>query len=269
MFKTRLKSSLITLSVLTVITSISSFAASASSLEELMVQGDIAVFKTVAAKTHTSPECVAADKKAQWAVDLKTHSGRAMYSSLVTALSTGADIEVSSNNACLVGSGYEQVAALNVKANKMGGSNGQSVRFVGFAKTTQGVSPYYLDRICETTPATKGSRALRWEDYQVLKKEVDAALSKGQSFPFHNTWVIGAIQSASSTYNSRTQLYDHSVLMKDDTMVRVRSSDTSLQGRMGCQNSNGYGAVVYDKGRKLHLAECRADRDHFLVSCVI
>ncbi|MBQ4880213.1 hypothetical protein J8M21_23710 [Pseudoalteromonas luteoviolacea] len=264
-----LKTPLKTLSVLTLIKSISSFVASASPLEELMVQGDIAVFKTVAAKTHSSPECVAADKKAQWAVDLKTHSGRAMYSSLVTALSTGADIEVSSNNACLAGSGYEQVAALNVKANKMGGSNGQSVRFVGFAKTTEGVPPRALDMFCDTTPATKGSRALRWEDYKVLKKEIDAALSKGQWRSHQSTWVIGAIQSASSTYNSRTQLYDHSVLMKDDTMVRVRSSDTSLQGRMGCQNSNGYGAVVYDKGRELHLAECRPERDHFLVSCVI
>ncbi|KZN45830.1 hypothetical protein [Pseudoalteromonas luteoviolacea] len=264
-----LKTPLKTLSVLTVITSISSFAASASPLEELMVQGDIAVFTTVAAKTHTSPECVAADKKAQWAVDLKTHSGRAMYSSLVTALSTGADIEVSSNNACLAGSGYEQVAALNVKANKMGASNGQSVRFVGFAKVTQGVSPHILDMFCETTPATKGSRALRWEDYKVLKKEIDALLNKGHSFAYRNTWVIGAIQSVSSTYNSRSQLYDHSVLMKDDNMASIRPTSTTLQGDTGCHNggSGGYGGVVWDKGQKLSLEPCNGRS--IAVSCVI
>lgn len=244
-----------------------------SQLDELMVEGDLAVFKTHAAKLHAEPNCVNADKKGYWAVDLSSHSGRAAYSSLVTAMSTKAHVEVIPQNACLGTSGYEEVKSVKIKASNASGG-GKSVRFVGFAKRSTGKHPFELDKICKTTPHTMGSRSLRWEDYLELKDEIDTALENVSSNYIQQTaWVSYAVQSASSQYDPQTKFYRHDVMLKDGSFVYPavfsQPSRYPLNRYLGCGTHDGYGTVIYNGGEDLSMKKCSAAENLFQVVCVI
>ncbi|WP_125560684.1 hypothetical protein [Pseudoalteromonas rubra] len=239
-----------------------------ASLDELMIEGNIAVFKTHAAKSHTVPNCVAADKKAQWAIDLTTHAGRATYSSLVTAMSTGAQIEVQSARACLADSGYEKTQSVKVKAVHGSAMGGKSVRFVGFVYFGRGASAQAMDAWCANSGHAKGSRAMRWEDYKQVKPEVDAALKK-YSPSQQNAWILEAMQSASTQYIPSTNTYRHSVLMKDETFINPATFPDRYPFNYyaNCSSSDGYSGILKDSGRFLDMARCSSTQAH--VACVI
>ncbi|WP_125560686.1 hypothetical protein [Pseudoalteromonas rubra] len=183
-------------------------------LDELSVQGELAVFKTQSAKTHTPPECVLAENKAFWAVDLATHSGRAVYSSLVTALSTGAPIAIGPGTGCIKQSGYETPASVTVKAAQASGSNGgTSVRFSGIIQRGGRTD-------CHNTIETRGSRTMRWEDYLQVRDSVHEQLQNMTTINM-KLYLPGIFQSTQSTFDERTQHYTHTALLKNDQVVAL------------------------------------------------
>ncbi|KZN45829.1 hypothetical protein [Pseudoalteromonas luteoviolacea] len=207
------------------------FATASTTLSELMIDGNLAVFKTHAAKPDSSLSCVSADKKSHWAVDLTTHSGRATYSSLVTALNTGAQIEVTSTKGCIAGSGYEQAKSVLVKADGMSKGSTKTVRFAGLLK-------YGGEDRCETHYTTRGSRDMTWEDYAYVKDDIISKLAHGSK-----AYIPSGIQSIDSFYDPNTKKITRYVLLKDGST----SSYYDYRNRY---------CVYLSSSRMLHMTLC-------------
>ncbi|ALU44684.1 hypothetical protein [Pseudoalteromonas rubra] len=149
----------------------STFSLQAGTIVELSVERNLAVFKTTDVKSPTAPGCVASENKSYWSTDLSTDSGRATYSSLVTAMSIGASVEVTSSGTCVKDSGYElakRVSVLSIGSNQ----SGKTITWAGFAGPYQGDFAKLhapgrapidaIDHICHNK--YPGSRGMRWED---------------------------------------------------------------------------------------------------------
>ncbi|BBN83627.1 hypothetical protein PA25_36120 [Pseudoalteromonas sp. A25] len=88
----------------------------ASKIKQLEVQGETAIFTLADPKSHAVPSCVSSDNQNKWAINLNSLQGQAMYSLLVTAVSKGMEVDVTSANRCEALPNVEQAAylALNV-----------------------------------------------------------------------------------------------------------------------------------------------------------
>lgn len=160
------------------------FAAHAGSVVELTVDGDVAIFKTSDTKNNVAISCVTAANKAYWTVNLKTDSGRAAYSSLITAMGLKANVHVSSAEACSHKPGFE--AADVVTISDM--ANDNAVEFVGYTRPTHGDMHEYYNYYnkqsgFQQSPARvlaflcnkqyPGSRVMKWHDYEQLINTYD------------------------------------------------------------------------------------------------
>jgi len=76
----------------------------------LEVDKGIVSFSTVEAKTATSPACVASETANLWTVTLASETGRATYTMLMTALSTGVPVKVESAGDCAYMAGLERAS---------------------------------------------------------------------------------------------------------------------------------------------------------------
>ncbi|MDK1312962.1 hypothetical protein [Pseudoalteromonas ardens] len=155
--------------VLGALFTICTFTASAGNITELKVDGNTVLFKTSDAKSHTVPECVTANNKAYWAIDLHTLAGQAKYSTLVTAMSAKAQVTVTSAQACLTTVAAEQVQSIAMvqPAQPKSGFAGVTPSLRGdFAKTFGLPALFAMDKQCDIT--FPGSRAMLWDDYRSM-----------------------------------------------------------------------------------------------------
>ncbi|MBD1582583.1 hypothetical protein [Pseudoalteromonas sp. S16_S37] len=89
-----------------------------SQIKQLEVQGETATFTLSAPKTHTIPSCVSNDNQNKWAINLNSLQGQAMYSLLVTAVSKGMEVDVTSANRCEALPNVEQAAYVALSVNQ-------------------------------------------------------------------------------------------------------------------------------------------------------
>ncbi|WP_125784025.1 hypothetical protein [Pseudoalteromonas rubra] len=149
-----------------------SIHAQAGNITELKVDGNTVLFKTSDAKSHPIPECVTADNKAYWAIDLHTLAGQAKYSTLVTAMSAKAQVTVTSAQACLTMVAAEQVQSIAMvqpaqPALPKSGFAGVTFSLDGdFAKSYNLPALLALDKRCDKS--FRGSRVMLWDDYRSM-----------------------------------------------------------------------------------------------------
>lgn len=103
------------LTLLAAIMSTSTIAA--SSISHLEVAGQTAIFTLSNPKTHQIPNCVSAQNHEKWAVNLNSLQGQATYSLLVTALSKGQFVTVTSANYCDTDLAIEIANGVSLTAN--------------------------------------------------------------------------------------------------------------------------------------------------------
>ena len=89
-------------------------ADAAGKVNYLNVDGDYVHFATTEAKTSASPECVIAGTNEHFTTSLKTESGRAIYSLLITAMTTEQGVSVTSAQDCNDVAGIERAKAVQI-----------------------------------------------------------------------------------------------------------------------------------------------------------
>lgn len=72
------------------------------------INKDIVVFSTTAEKTAVSPACVVPETSSQWTINLNSQSGRATYTMLITAMSTGNKVNIETAGDCGLIPGIER-----------------------------------------------------------------------------------------------------------------------------------------------------------------
>jgi len=80
----------------------------------LNVKGDIVHFATDAAKTQANPACVASETAERFTLSLKSESGRAMYSLLITAMAGDLALEIESAQDCADTTGVERALGASI-----------------------------------------------------------------------------------------------------------------------------------------------------------
>lgn len=213
--------------------------AQAGLVSELKITGNIVTFKTSATKSNTALACIDDAKKAYWSTDLSTDAGRAMYSSLVTAISTKTNVAVTSNQACLLG--YEQAGSLALTNIDTGDD---TVRWAGLTQVFDGKLVTHKDYAhpmssfnakCEA--AYSGSRAMSWEDYLKVKAV----------FPHDKSvWMYDAIDNISIAESRNSYSYSRVALIiyKSGRIERIHEGPKSesdfllrfLPGNFNCAN---------------------------------
>ena len=238
--------------------------AQAGLVSELKITGNIVTFKTSAPKSNTVLACIDDTKKAYSSTDLNTDAGRAMYSSLVTAISTKTNVDVTSNQTCLLG--YEQAGSLALTNIDTGDD---TVRWAGLTQAFDGKLVSHSDYAhpmssfnakCEA--AYSGSRAMSWEDYLKVKNV----------FPHDKSvWMYDAIDNISIAQSRHEYKFARYALLiyKNGRIERIseepRSSSyfpsTFLPGNFNCENyasNNQYGhnhqGVILQQGRLIRTS---------------
>ncbi|WP_125784021.1 hypothetical protein [Pseudoalteromonas rubra] len=102
---------------------LSSTVMASSTVSQLNVTGDVAIFTLDTPKTHTVPGCVTAENKDKWALSLNTLQGQALYSLLVTAVSKDKWVSVQSAQRCESVADIEQVQGLTLSPNELNTSS--------------------------------------------------------------------------------------------------------------------------------------------------
>ncbi|WP_157576860.1 hypothetical protein [Pseudoalteromonas rubra] len=131
---------------------LSSTVMAASTVSQLNVTGDVAIFTLDTPKAHTVPRCVTAENKDKWALSLSTLQGQALYSLLVTAVSKDKLVSVQSAQRCESVADVEQVQGLTLSSNKLSTSSasdtwlfkGDKVTKVGKVVTIEGNTHIYV-----------------------------------------------------------------------------------------------------------------------------
>ncbi|WP_281556442.1 hypothetical protein [Thalassomonas sp. RHCl1] len=98
-------------------------AAAAAKVNYLNVDGDSVHFSTAEAKSAVSPSCVVADTDDRFAVSLRTEAGRAMYSLLITAMSSDVPVTVTSAADCGDVFGLERAQSVSIAPPQTGQCN--------------------------------------------------------------------------------------------------------------------------------------------------
>lgn len=91
---------------------VNSFAA--GKVSYLNVDGDNVHFATAEVKAAASPGCAVEASKEHFAVSLRTEAGRAMYSLLITAMSSDVPVTVVSANDCADAFGLERAQSVSI-----------------------------------------------------------------------------------------------------------------------------------------------------------
>lgn len=86
----------------------------AGKLNYLNVDGDTVYFSTDELKTHSLPACVNSENDALYSLSLSSHSGRAIYALLMTAMASTQAISVTSAQACNHVEGVESARRVEV-----------------------------------------------------------------------------------------------------------------------------------------------------------
>ncbi|WP_281556443.1 hypothetical protein [Thalassomonas sp. RHCl1] len=100
-------------------------AMAAAKVSYLNVDGDNVHFSTAEAKSAASPACVVAETNERFAVSLRTEAGRAMYSLLITAMSSDQPVTVVSGSDCGDVFGLERAQSVSISpdvTNEAGGA---------------------------------------------------------------------------------------------------------------------------------------------------
>jgi len=92
---------------------IGGLAQAAGTVDFLKIDKDIVLFSTTETKA-SSPTCVATENADNWAVSLKSESGRAIYSLIVTAMAKELALDVDSAGDCADAEGLERASGVNL-----------------------------------------------------------------------------------------------------------------------------------------------------------
>ena len=142
----------------------------------LNVDGSHVVFSIDTPKAHEVPTCVAEEHQQQYAVSLESENGRAIYSLLITAMSSSQSISIESSGACLAGVAFEQASSVYLTpAAKSEASS--KVQWVGYSKLVAGNFAVQQNKglylagteICNME--YPGSRMMLWNDYVQIINE--------------------------------------------------------------------------------------------------
>ncbi|WP_102796408.1 hypothetical protein [Bowmanella denitrificans] len=126
-------------------------------LIDLQIDKEVVIFSTTQIKPLPNLACVANDAADKWTASLKTESGRAIYSLLVTALSKNLALEVSGAGDCADKDGIERSEGVKLGISEVPVSKGNSVGIyksdgitrigtvVGFVETSRKTKWYYVD----------------------------------------------------------------------------------------------------------------------------
>ncbi|MCV2884765.1 hypothetical protein OE749_08655 [Aestuariibacter sp. AA17] len=108
----------------------------AGQVNHLDINGNVVTFTTTTGKSHTLPSCATDADKQKWAISLDDAKGRAMYSLLITSLTSSLTVNVESANACVEGQGIERAGRIWTSPN-MGGqasvATKEILKTVGYA----------------------------------------------------------------------------------------------------------------------------------------
>ncbi|WP_448566716.1 hypothetical protein [Thalassotalea ganghwensis] len=244
------------------------FIAQASSkISYLNVDGNNVHFALAGDKAHTIPSCAVAETNQHYGVSLLTEAGRAMYSLLITAMSTKQAVTVVSANDCSDVDGVERAQSVNlipdIKKDKS-----SVVSWAGYVGAVKGSFTIFTSKGAHLLASEKcarsyaGSRVMTWEDYVKIINQ----------FPHSETvWLFDAVQSLAinkvGNYGvSETLVFKSGkVLRHTDTNGGIKYSDLNSQTQCAdwkSTRSNDYGTVLTTGGfislqsctSSLHLA---------------
>lgn len=122
------------------------FANAAGQINYLNIDNDAVYFSLNEDKAESSPSCVAADTAEQFAVSLRTEVGRAMYSLLITAMSSEQAVSVKSALDCVDVEGFERAKAVSIVPTISTASSGSKAMYL-----YKGDGVTKLGRILNTT----------------------------------------------------------------------------------------------------------------------
>lgn len=87
-------------------------AQAAAKLTLLDVQGDVVYFSSAESKTAGIPACVSPENSTLYSLSLTHDSGKAMYAMLMTAMSSGNALDITSAGDCGAVDGFERASAI-------------------------------------------------------------------------------------------------------------------------------------------------------------
>ena len=87
----------------------------AALVDYLNVDGNAVHFSIAESKTQTPPQCAVAETNDKFAVSLNTEAGRAMYSLLITAMSTKQGVSVKTAGDCADIAGIERASSVSIQ----------------------------------------------------------------------------------------------------------------------------------------------------------
>jgi len=128
----------------------------AAKVSYLNVDGDNVHFATAEAKAAASPSCVVADTSERFAVSLRTEAGRAMYSLLITAMSSEQPVTVVSGQDCGDVFGLERAQSVSISpdvskdvssAKSLYLYKGDSVTKLGRIINMDGINTFYYQPV--------------------------------------------------------------------------------------------------------------------------
>jgi hypothetical protein len=248
---------------------------SAGTVDFLKIDKDIVLFSTTEVKTDASPTCVNAGNADKWAVSLKSESGRAIYSLLVTAMAKDLGLDVESANDCADAEGLERASGVNMIPVVSDEDTGK-VKWAGY---TNSILPHFGagndssaftggSKICNTK--YPGSRLMMWDDYVQIINEYPAT---------SDIWFIDAVEAVSNAfsnnYQDQRQQNELLIFKNGGSFYRVAESKYANYSSAkhayaySCNNwtsaNSGYGGLMMYKEGKIISRSCD---NYYPLACV-
>ncbi|AIY67415.1 hypothetical protein [Pseudoalteromonas piratica] len=237
----------------------------------LNVDGNNVHFALASDKTHTIPSCAIAETNQHYGVSLLTEAGRAMYSLLITAMSSKQAVSVVSGNDCSDVEGVERAKSV-ILTPQVESTESAKLRWVGYTTPVNGAfnrstGSGAIRTASEMCAAQyEGSRVMLWDDY----------INVINQYPHsESVWLLDAIQTIGVANSGHYGIQETLVLKSSETLIYESSGSSrnfsywSLRANASCSdwesNSNGAKGISLTAVGKLVIESCSSS---LKISCV-
>jgi hypothetical protein len=231
-----------------------SAAQAVGTVDFLKIDKDMVLFSTTVAKTNASPTCVTTDNADIWAVSLKSESGRAMYSLIVTAMAKDLGLDVESANDCADAEGVERAGGVNMTPVVSEHNTGK-VKWAGYTAPIQGNFAALANKsgllagseMCSAL--YPNSRMMLWEDYTNIIT----------TYPHtYQVWFADSVEALGiNGQNGRVILKSgESLIYKDYSRDYNAVFVTSCVNWMSNSSNSQYRGIVLNKNGRLSQQYC-------------
>ncbi|WP_448566714.1 hypothetical protein [Thalassotalea ganghwensis] len=158
-----------------------------ANINYLNVEANKVTFSLTENKTHSMPSCAITETNQQYGVSLLTESGRAMYSLLITAMSTKQAVSVVSANDCADVDGVERALSVSVEPVIEPDDIAvvEGIKFVGFGYHYKDTRSPYTSHRCTVQLTKKSPNNIDYM-FQQATSSKDCGCQEGAKLLFQN-----------------------------------------------------------------------------------